>query len=162
MYIHWIDWIWCYITGINETWFPAKDQDSGVTFAFTGAQLDVYLLYYMYGVLVMVGSDLYPTQFIELMTWIFFVFAGAIAVGLIIGEFSSILSAITSREREKNEELDIVSSVLISLRLPEDIQVRVLNYYEEMVKADYIIHDFQIYSWLSPHLSNTIKLYQIN
>lgn len=161
LYVHWVNWVWWYVTGISETWFPAKDQDSGVTIAYTGASLDIYLLYYMYGVLVMVGSDLYPIKFIELMTSIFLVFAGAIAVGLIISEFSTILSSITSREREKSEELDIVSSVLINLRLPEDIQTRVLNYYEEMVKANYIIHDFQIYNYLSPHLSNTIKLFQI-
>ena len=109
----------------------------------------------------MVGTDLYPTSVLELVISILLVFAGAVVVGLIIGEFSSILSAITSREREKSEELDIISTVMTNLRLPEDVQVRALNYYEEMTKANYIINDSHIYSFLSPHLSNTIKLFQI-
>lgn len=38
-------------------------------------------------------------------------------MGLTIGEFSSLLQAITKKERIKSEELDIISTVMLSLKI---------------------------------------------
>lgn len=110
----------------------------------------------------MVGTDLLTTTYSELLVATLFVVSGTIVVGITIGEFSAILSAITARDRAQNEELDIISIVMLNLRLPEDIQSRVLQYYDELTKANFIITECQLYSLLSPHLSNVIKLFQIH
>jgi hypothetical protein len=70
------------------------------------------------------------------------------------------MEAYTARKRAKNEEHDIISSTMLSLRLSEDIQSRVLCYYDELTKGKFI-NEARFYDALSPHLSNTIKLFQI-
>lgn len=117
-------------------------------------------MFYYYGVLSLVGNELLPTKPTEIFMATTLVIVGAIVIGLTIGEFSAIITAITARDRAKNEELDIVNSVMFSLRLPENMQHRALEYYEELVKADFI-KESNFYSHLSPHLSNVVKLFQI-
>lgn len=51
LYIHWVNCIWYFITNIEKSWLPPKDQDAKVTIAFTGEKFDVYLMYYVYGTL---------------------------------------------------------------------------------------------------------------
>jgi hypothetical protein len=130
------------------------------TIAYTGTRVDRYFMFYYYGTLSLVGNEILPTNTSELLFATLLVFAGAIVVGLTIGEFSAIMSAITARDREKSEELDIISTSMISLRIPEDIQARVLEYYDELVKADFI-KEAGFYSLLSPGLSNAVKLFSL-
>ena len=135
LYIHWVNCFWYFVAKADNNWFPPKDQDFRETIAYSGHRLDRYILFYYYATLSLVGSEILPTEFIELISAILLVFVGSIVVGLTIGEFSSIMEAYTARNRAKNEEHDIISSTMLSLRLPEDIQSRVLNYYEELTKG---------------------------
>lgn len=160
LYLHWVNWFWYFVAKADNDWFPPKDQDSKTTIAYNGHRLDRYILFYYYATLSLVGSELLPTEYIEVVSTILLVFVGAVVVGLTIGEFSAIMESYTARNRAKNEEHDIISTTMLSLRLPEDIQSRVLAYYEELSKGAFI-NDNKFYNILSPHLSNTIKLFQI-
>lgn len=148
------------MVSIDREWFPPKDVDFKETIAYDGVKFNKYLLFFYYGTLSLVANEILPAGPVELMTTTVLVLIGSIVIGLTIGEFSSIITAYTARDRAKNEELDIISTVMLSLRLPEDIQSRVLEYYDELVKADFI-KEAHYYALLSPHLSNTVKLFQI-
>lgn len=160
LYIHWINWAWVYVVETKETWFPSKDLDEKITIAYSGNPFQRYIIFYYYGTLTVTGSEILPTTTIELLAATLIVFIGAVVFGLTIGEFSSILSAMTARDRAKNDEVDILSSTMLLLRLPEDIQSRVLEYHDELVKADFV-KEQSFYDLLSPHLGNSIKLFSI-
>lgn len=55
-----------------------------------------------------------------------------------IGEFASLLSAMNKTDRIKNEEVDIISSIMVSLRLPEEIQDRVFEYHDGINDSQYV------------------------
>lgn len=57
---------------------------------------------------------------------------GIIVLGVIIGQFSSILSDMSKKQRMENEEFDLLSSVMQSLKIPEETQERVFEYYEHV------------------------------
>lgn len=101
-----------------------------------------------------------PTNYIELMTWLFLVFVGTIFVGILIGEISSILSAYTRIEREKNEEFDMVNTVMVNLKINDNLKTRVLEYYDELKKASFIDSP-EMYKVLPKSLWDLIKEFQI-
>lgn len=59
-----------------------------------------------------------------------------------------------------NEEADVVSSVMISLHLPEQIQNRIHEYYDN-VSESMLIKNPEVYSLLSFSIADFMKLYQI-
>lgn len=83
------------MTSRNEDWFPPKDLDFKATSAFTGDAFKKYILFYYYGVLTLVGNELLPSSFSELLTALVMVFVGTIFIGMVIGEFTSLLSNMT-------------------------------------------------------------------
>lgn len=93
--VHWAAWIWCFVTSKNESWLPAKDLDSQQTFAYSGDMIYRYLLFYYYSLLTLTGTELIPTTYIELLIAMIIVLSGTILLGIVIGEFTSLLSAIT-------------------------------------------------------------------
>lgn len=156
-----MDWAWYFITSIDKTWFPPKDLDSRDTKAYTAPQLTKYNLFYYYAALILVGSEILPTDNGELLFGILLIFVSTILIGMVIGEFASLLASITKKERLKSEELDVIATIMVSLRLPEDLQDRVLQYYDQMNEANYIKNE-QIYDTISPSLKDAVKLFQNN
>lgn len=149
------------ITTADKTWYPPKDLDAKETIAYTADGLTVYLLYYFYAALMLVGTEILPSDYGEMITALVLIFATTIFIGIVIGEFASILASITKKERVKTEEADIVHSVMLSLRLPEQLQDRILEYYDKMSEAAYI-QNSSVYKLLSPSLSDSVKLFQTN
>jgi len=49
---------------------------------------------------------------------------------------------------------------MLNLRIPEDVQNRVLEYYDEVTKAMYV-KNTGVYSYLSTNMSDFVKLYQV-
>lgn len=92
---HWINCLWYFVVTTDEKWFPPKDQDKKKTEAYEGTKLDRYLLFYYYGVLTLVSNELLPTNYYEILVATMLVLIGTIFIGLIIGEFTSLLSSIT-------------------------------------------------------------------
>lgn len=94
--VHWTSWAWYLVTSNHQTWFPPKDIDSQTTIAFSGDFLSVYLLFYYYGLVSLTGGELLPSTSSELMVATLIIFSGTVLVGMIIGEFTSLLSSITN------------------------------------------------------------------
>jgi len=109
--------------------------------------------------LILVGNETLPTNFEELMTLLILAFLSTILIGVIIGEFASLLFSFTKKERMKSEEADAISNVMLTLRISEHIQNRVHEYYDKITESMFI-HNSSVYDLLSPPLVNTIKLYQ--
>ena len=109
---------------------------------------------------MLVGAEILPSNNLEQITAVFLVLCGTIFLGTVIGEFTFLLSSFTKSQREQSEELDIISQSMLNLRIPEDIQTRVLDFYEKMSEARYI-KEARTYDMLSPNLTNYLKTFQI-
>ena len=60
----------------------------------------------------------------------------------------------------KSEEIDIMSTLMVDLRISDDLQDRVFEYYDKINQLNYITNH-HVYELLSPCLSDVIKLFQI-
>lgn len=158
--IHWINWIWFYTVNINETWYPPKDLDSKVTKAYSASGSTQYILFYYYGVITLVGNELLPTVYYELLCALFLVFLATVVIGLVIGEFTYLMSNFTKSQREANEELDIINTLMVNLRLSEELQNRVSDYYDKMTESRFI-KNTSIYDLLSLNFANQLKTFQV-
>ena len=69
--------------------------------------------------MTLVGNDLVPTTPAEAVSGTIIVLLGSIIIGTIIGEFANIMSSMSKKATALNEELDMVASVMIGLKVPE-------------------------------------------
>ncbi len=64
----------------------------------------------------------------------------------------------SQKAKAASEEFDLVSSVMAGLKIPEDIQARVLQYYENLQSAKFIKNE-SVYEILNECLTNSIRLF---
>jgi len=123
--IHLIGWFWYIIADIEKQWVPPKNLDVGENVMFTGQIFEEYLLNYYYSTLVVIGIDFLPTNNTEILVWIFLTLSGPVIIGIVIGQFTAHIETMTKQEREKNDEIDLVNTVLWSLRIKEQLKLKV-------------------------------------
>ena len=92
--MHWINWLWYFTTEATESWFPPKDLDLKITAAYTNDRFSRYNLFYYYSALILVGNEILPSNRTELLIATILILVSTIFIGIIIGEFASLLSAI--------------------------------------------------------------------
>ena len=141
-------------------WFPPKDLDHRVTTAYSGNRFSQYCLFYYYATLTLVSNEILPVTRTELFVASLLVFITMFLMGMVIGEIASILSAMTKKEREKNEELGIIETILVDLRIEQHIQNRVFEYYEKFKESKYV-NTPQVSDLMSPNLAGLGKIFQI-
>lgn len=93
--IHWTNCLWRYVTIRKEEWYPPKDLDLKYTQAYDDNDFTMYWIFYYYGVLTLVNNELIPTTYSEIVVAIVLVFLGTIFIGVVIGEFTALLSSMT-------------------------------------------------------------------
>jgi hypothetical protein len=117
-------------------------------------------VFFYYSVLTLVTNELMPTNNIEILSAICILLTGSLVIGILIGEFSSIMSDMSETANRQNEELDMMTSVMMGLKLPEEIQLNVLDYYLALQSCKYV-HNDQVYDYLNKCITNTIKHFQV-
>lgn len=63
---HWLDCVWYYTTNNDQTWFPPKDLDFRETEAYTAGLESRYALFYYYGMIIITGNEVLPTNYLEI------------------------------------------------------------------------------------------------
>lgn len=158
---HWINCVWYSTVSSDETWYPPKDLDAKDKFAYTAEPFSRYVLFYYYAMVILAGNEVLPADNTQVLVLTLMVFLGTIIIGLVIGEFASLLASITKKERQISEEIDIINTVMLNLRIPENIQNRVLEYYDNLGESQFI-HKNEVYTLLSPPLVLVIKMFQVH
>jgi len=158
---HWINCIWYFITNEEKQWFPPKDLDHKETSAYTADSTSKYNMFYYYGMLILVGNEVLPSRQTELIVLIILILLGTVFIGMVIGEFASILALMTKNDRKIADEIDIINNIMLGLQLPEDIQGRVMTHYEN-ISDSHFIKDSNLYDLLSPNLVRILKIFQIH
>ena len=99
--MHWIDWLWYLTVDVNEKWLAPKNNDSGVTHLYTTDYASRYLFIYWYAAQMVIGIDMFPSNQIEVLTWILIWATGPVLLGVIISIFSDLLRDFTYKQRIK-------------------------------------------------------------
>jgi hypothetical protein len=133
--------------------------DSRETNAYSAEPFSRYVIFYYYGMLILVGSEVLPTNNEEVLIIAILAFLGTVFIGVVIGEFASILAAITKRERQVSEEIDIINNLMLGLRIPENLQNRVIEYHDKLSESQLIINS-SFYKLLSHPFILEIKMFQ--
>ena len=157
--IHWINCLWYFVTDIDKEWFPPKDLDFRTTNAYTAHKGTRYNLFLYYAAIILMGNEILPTDYTELVVLTILLFFSTVFLGVIIGEFVALLSAITKNQRIKNDEADLINSVMYSLKIPEKLQDKVIEYHDDISQFKYITKG-SIQKLISTSLLETIMLYQ--
>lgn len=95
--IHWIACLWFLVTNQMKSWNPPKDVDWNRTEVYTGITFDKYIIFFYYSVLTIVANELMPTTMMEITLSIGILMTGSLTIGVLIGEFSSILNDMNER-----------------------------------------------------------------
>jgi uncharacterized membrane protein YqjE len=90
--IHWIACLWYLSIGIENTWNPPKDVDWDKTIIYDASTNEKYNIFFYYSVLSLVTSELMPTNRLEVIIATIILFGGTLIIGVLIGEFTSILN----------------------------------------------------------------------
>eukprot|EP00347_Sterkiella_histriomuscorum_P016745 403352016 len=162
MVLHWIACLWYYVTNLEQTWMPQKDSLKSIDqiYMYTKDDYgDQYIDDFYYGLLALVGNEMMPSNAMEIGVVSIIIFTGSIIIGTIIGEFSSILGELSLKEREINEELDMINLMMTSLKIPENTQNRVLQYYDLKNSMRFVKNE-QFYDLLNENLTKLVKLFQ--
>ena len=101
-----------------------------------------------------------PTNQFEVFVATLILLSGSLIIGILIGEFSSIMNDMGEKARKGNEEFDNLTSVMIGIRLPEEIQTDVLAYYEQLQNSKFVKNE-QVYEYLNKCGTNAVKLFQV-
>ncbi|CAI2370102.1 unnamed protein product [Moneuplotes crassus] len=158
--MHWLSCLWAVITRSEEEWFPPKDLDFRNTKAYTGSNQDRYIIYAYYAILTIAGNELLPTNYVEILIAEFMFLLGTVFIGAIIGEFTNLISVMTKKNTKLNEQEDVISTVMMNIKIPEHLQRRVLDYYDETIESK-LIWSNEFFNYLSSTDAETIKNYQI-
>ena len=114
-----------YIFQINQTWIPPKDIVPDTTSVYNSLTEGYYTMFY-YGALFLLNNDPLPRSTLEVICCTVFVFIGIITIGLLIGQFSSIIINITKKSRIESEKLDFIQTMMFTLKIPDETQDRIL------------------------------------
>ena len=106
--IHWIACLWLIVVDQSHSWFPTKDLDWSESEIYTSTPSIRYLLFFYYSVMFIVSNDLCPTTQLELMVSTVILLVGSITIGVVIGEFSTILHQMGEKQKKISDEFDMV------------------------------------------------------
>ena len=112
-----------------------------------------------YAAIILVGSEILPQDYGELVVSTILLFLSTVFLGVIIGEFVALLSAITRHQRMKNDEADLINSVMHTLKIPAKLQDKVIEYHDDISQFKYITKA-SVQKLISDSLLETIMLYQ--
>jgi len=101
--IHLIACIWAFIINIDKTWNPPKDLDWDSTDAYKGKSFEKYIVFFYYSVLTLVTNELMPTSNLEIVMAIIILLIGSLTIGILIGEFTSIMNDMGEKARKQKE-----------------------------------------------------------
>lgn len=105
--LHWMACAWYIVAHQQDTWIPSKDLDWTETIVFDSAAnqqyLATYVILFYYACLALLGNDYVPTNRLEIIIACTLILIGSLIIGILIGQFSLLLSDADKAKRKSNE-----------------------------------------------------------
>jgi hypothetical protein len=101
-----------------------------------------------------------PTNRLEIIIACTLILIGSLIIGILIGQFSLLLSDADKAKRKSNEQFNNLTSKITSLRVPEEMYASVSTYYDEFQKQPYV-KDTSIYEFFNPQIKTQFCVHQL-
>jgi CRP-like cAMP-binding protein len=144
----------------RDSWLPPKDLDAGVTDFYDINTFGKYTVVFYYAILLIVGNESAPRDTSQTVFASLVVIMGAIVTAFIFGNMAALMATINKKDSHFQETLDLVSTTMRSIKLPEEIQDQVIKYLMHCQESPDMQQDIErfdkFFSYLSPSLKSTI------
>lgn len=133
MLVHWLSCIWYMLIDSDaREWIPTKDLDAYRTNFFELGYWHQYSIVFYYTILLIVGNECAPVTFAQTLFASIVMIIGSITTAFIFGNMAALMATINKKDSHFQEQLDMISQTMRSLKLPEKMQEGVLNYLQYM------------------------------
>ena len=158
MLVHWLSCIWIILIDFKmHDWIPTKDLDAYRTNFFTLPFWHQYSIIFYYSILLITGNECAPVTFSQTVFASIVILMGSVVTAFIFGNIAALIAAINKKDSHFQDQLDMISQTMRSLKLPEDLQDSVLNYLQYIHETPDFQQDLEkFFSLLSPALKNQI------
>ena len=156
--VHWLGCIWFLLVNTPEQdWLPPKDLDAQETDFFVIPTYEQYFLVVYQAMLLIMGNESGPRNLGQTIFSALVVFTGAIVTAFIFGNMAALMSTINKKENLLNEQLDMVQQTMRSIKLPEEIQDKVMSYFQYITETPDVHLDLdKFFNLLGPKLKQVI------
>lgn len=113
-------------------------------------------------ILLILGNEISPVTFVQTLYASMVMITGAIVTAFIFGNMAALMAVINKKDSYFQEQLEMVSQTMRSLKLPEEMQDNVLKYLQYIHETPDVQQDLDKFlGLLSPALKNQI-LYHLH
>ena len=128
IYLHWLGCAWFLIVDENKEWLPPLDYVwVGTNFYEQDVNYQYWLSLY-HAVLILTGGDVGPRGWYQTAFISFFIVVGAIINANMFGELAVIVAHLNRKSAQFHERLDIVNTAMKNLRIPEELQKKIVSF----------------------------------
>ena len=112
---------------------------------------------FYYAILLIVGNEAAPRDVYQTIFGSLVVIMGAIVTAFIFGNMAALMANINKKDSTFQETLDLVSMTMRSIKLPEQLQDKVINYLMHCQDSPDVQQDIdKFFDLLSPSLKSQI------
>ncbi len=126
--VHWIGCLWYMLVDNRDSWLPPKDLDAGFTTFYDISRMEQYSVVFYYAILLIVGNEAAPRNVYQTIFSSLVVIMGAIVTAFIFGNMAALMANINKKDSTFQETLDLVTTTMRNIKLPEQLQDKVINY----------------------------------
>ncbi|CAI2366862.1 unnamed protein product [Moneuplotes crassus] len=128
LYLHCVSCLWFYIVRQDNVWIPPLDENYSNPLIYERHHFYQYLTSFYYSVLMLAGNDMAPQGTAQLILSTIFILAASIINANIFGNMAVILQQMNRRNSAFHEKVEIATSTMRNMSIPEHLQNRVQAY----------------------------------
>jgi len=128
MYIHCLACLWFVIVSIDDVWIPPLDYVDPTADLYNSPLGHKYWIAIYHAVLLLTGNDIIPRGTMQIAFVAVSITMGAIINANIFGNMALIISDLNKKSAEFQGQIDTANTAMKNMRLPQDIQTRVISY----------------------------------
>tara|TARA_B110000285_G_C15031037_1_gene566777 strand:- start:331 stop:768 length:438 start_codon:yes stop_codon:yes gene_type:complete len=139
----------------DKNWIPTKDLDAYQTNFFNLSMWEKYSIVFYNSILLVLGNEISPITFGQTLYSASVIILGAFVTSFIFGNMAALMAIINKKDSFFQEQLEMVSQTMRSLKLPQDMQDNVLKYMQYIHETPDVQQDLDKFlELLSPALKN--------
>lgn len=95
--VHWVGCLWFLIVD-GSNWMPPVDANYGSTTFYEQSIGRQYVVLYYYGILLLLGSDIFPMETTQVIYAAFIVILGSIVTAFIFGNMAALMATMNQKD----------------------------------------------------------------
>lgn len=135
MYIHCSGCAWFAVVNYDKVWIPPLDYSTTDKYLYDDSILRKYFISVYSSVLLLSGNDGFPASDVQTFFVVFSNTVGAIINANILGNMAVLIQDLNKKTDAFQKKLDRVNTAMQNIRLPPDLQSRVVGFLQYTQKS---------------------------